>query len=387
MSTLKITNLQNASAASPAIVLDANSRATLNGLSYPTEGSLSGRNRIINGDMRIDQRNAGASVSTSSSNNIYTLDRFQVYYAQTSKFTVQQNAGSVTPPTGFTNYLGITSSSAYSSLSGDYFFLRQHIEGFNTGDLAWGTANASSVVLSFRVYSSLTGTFSGVLRNSAEDRTYAFTYSVSSANTWTTITIPIAGPTTGTWLTNSGTGIQVMWDLGSGSTGRTGTTGSWVTGGFFGATGSVSVVGTNGATFYITGVQLEAGSVATPFERRSYGQELALCQRYCLVDTNESAAYRWFASGYTTSTTGASLGRQFPVTMRVAPSITASGTWLVDGPTFGVTPTSVTDTGAASRAVARITVTASSGYVASNPVWLASDGTTNLRSITYSAEL
>jgi hypothetical protein len=143
----------------------------------------------------------------------------------------------------------------------------------------------------------------------------------------------------------------------------------------------------SGDGIMLSQIQLEPGSVATPFERRSYGQELALCQRYCLVDTNDSTAYRWFASGFTKSTTLADFGRQFPVTMRTAPSITVSGTWLVDGPTFGVTPTSVTDTGFASRSTGRITITAASGLVASNPVWLASDGTTNLRSITYSAEL
>ncbi len=238
------------------------------------------RNRIINGAMMIDQRNAGASVSTASSNTTYTLDRFQVYYAQTSKFTIQQNAGSITPPVGFSNYLGITSSSAYSSLSGDYFFLRQSIEGLNVADLSWGTASAQPVTLSFWVRSSLTGTFSGVLRNSAENLTYAFTYSISSANTWTAVSVTIAGPTSGTWLTTNGIGIEVMWNLGSGSAGLTGTTGSWVSGGYFGATGSVSVVGTNGATFYITGVQLEEGTAASPFEFRSYGTELALCQRY-----------------------------------------------------------------------------------------------------------
>jgi hypothetical protein len=173
-------------------------------------------------------------------------------------------------------------------LSSDYFFLRQSIEGFNTADLNWGTANAKTVTLSFQVYSSLTGTFSGVLRNSAENLTYAFTYSIPVANTWTTISITIAGPTSGTWLTTNGIGIQVMWNIGSGSSGLTGTTGSWISGGFFGATGSVSVVGTSGATFYITGVQLEVGSTATSFDYRPY--ELALCQRYYEKSYNQDVA-------------------------------------------------------------------------------------------------
>jgi hypothetical protein len=282
------------------------------------------KNRIINGAMMIDQRNAGASVSTASSNTTYTLDRFQVYYAQTSKFTIQQNAGSITPPVGFSNYLGITSSSAYSSLSGDYFFLRQSIEGLNVADLSWGAASAQPVTLSFWVRSSLTGTFSGVLRNGAENLTYAFTYSISSANTWTAVSVTVAGPTSGTWLTTNGIGIEVMWNLGSGSAGLTGTTGSWVSGGYFGATGSVSVVGTNGATFYITGVQLEEGSTATSFDYRPYGTELALCQRYfqtlsgyvtCYATSNTTAA-TWF----------------FKATMRTTPTLTYGAATSGTGP-------------------------------------------------------
>jgi len=283
MSTLKTTNLQHASAASPAIVLDANSRATLNGLSYPTEGSLSGRNRIINGDMRIDQRNAGASVTPASGAYTYTLDRWAGYASQASKYTVQRNAGSVTPPTGFTNYLGVTSSSAYSVTASDVFLLAHRFEGFNTADLGWGSAGASSITISFWVRSSLTGTFGGSLASNAANNCYLFSYTVNSANTWEQKTITVVGPTTGgtaAFPTDNSLAFSLFFSLGVGSSG-TSTAGSWITSNtFYAPTGATSVVGTNGATFYITGVQLEAGSVATPFERRSYGQELALCQRY-----------------------------------------------------------------------------------------------------------
>ena len=235
------------------------------------------KNRIINGAMVIDQRNAGASVTP---NNTYTVDRFWVQNSQTSKLTAQQNGGAVTPPAGFVKYLGITSSSAYSVLTGDFFNLQQSVEGLNCTDLAWGTADASPVTLSFRVYSSLTGTFGGTLRNSANSRSYPFTYTVSSANTWTTISLTIAGDTSGTWLTTNGIGINVLFNLGTGSTYSGGTANAWNTGNYNTPTGTVSVVGTNGATFYITGVQLEKGSTATSFDYRPYGTELALCQRY-----------------------------------------------------------------------------------------------------------
>jgi hypothetical protein len=235
------------------------------------------RNKLINGNMVIDQRNAGASVTPT--NGQYTLDRWNANLSQSSKYTVQQNAGSVTPPAGFIKYLGVTSSSAYSVTSTDYFFLEQVIEGFNIADLAWGTASASAVTLSFQVYSSLTGTFGGVLANSAQNRNYPFSYTISSANTWTQISVTIAGDTSGTWLTTNAEGIRLRFGLGVGST-KSGTAGAWSATQYFSATGAVSVVGTSGATFYITGVQLEAGTTASPFEYRQYGTELALCQRY-----------------------------------------------------------------------------------------------------------
>lgn len=252
--------------------------ARLNDNVFNTVGPF--KNRIINGDMRIDQRNAGASINNGSGANAgFVVDRWNLYGSQASKLTGQQNAGSVTPPVGFKNYAGITSSSAYSVLTGDYFSLYQRIEGFNTADLEWGTANASSITLSFWIRSSLTGTFGGSLSNNAFNRSYPFTYTISAANTWEKKTLTIAGDTTGTWATDNNTGIAVYFGLGAGST-YSGTAGAWTGSGLFSATGATSVVGTNGATFYITGVQLEAGSVATPFERRSYGQELSLCQRY-----------------------------------------------------------------------------------------------------------
>jgi len=236
------------------------------------------RNRIINGAMVIDQRNAGASV-TPTTDNTYTLDRYITALSQSSKFSVQQNAGSVTPPAGFNNYLGVTSLSAYSVLAGDYFAIQQRIEGFNTLDLGWGAAGASTVTLSFWVRSSLTGTFGGCLANSAFNRSYPFSYTISSANTWEQKTITVAGDTSGTWLKTNGIGIRVSFALGYGATYGNGTAGAWVGSDLESVTGATSVVGTNGATFYITGVQLEAGSTASPFEYRSYGTEFSLCQR------------------------------------------------------------------------------------------------------------
>jgi hypothetical protein len=277
------------------------------------------RNRIQNGAMVIDQRNAGASVTP---NNTYTLDRWIVENSQTSKLTVQQNAGSVTPPNGFRNYLGVTSTAATSVGSGDYFMLEQRIEGFNMADLMWGTANAKTVTLSFWVRSSLTGTFGGSLMNGTNGRAYPFTYTISAANTWEYETITIAGDTTGTWFTTNGTGILLSFGLGVGST-YSGTAGAWTNGNLFSATGATSVVGTNGATFYITGVQLEVGTQATSFEYRQYGTELALCQRYFQISkaSEGTTNYTSFCNGHFPATTYGFF--QFPLVqaMRTAPTL------------------------------------------------------------------
>jgi hypothetical protein len=283
------------------------------------------KNRIINGGMVIDQRNAGASVTPANGAFTYTVDRWAAYVSQASKLTVQQNAGSVTPPVGFTNYLGVTSSSAYSVVAGDIFCLQQQIEGYNVADFNWGTANAQPATLSFWVRSSLTGTFGACLRNNGAVRSYPFTYTVSSANTWTQISVTIAGDTSGTWLTTTGIGFSLSFGLGVGST-YSGTAGSWSSGNYASATGATSVVGTSGATFYITGVQLEKGTVATSFDWRPYGTELALCQRYYYkvigVSANSSLGV-----GYAALTTIGVITTSFPVTMRTNPTaLEQSGT-------------------------------------------------------------
>jgi hypothetical protein len=299
-------------------------QSSVTGVSLGAGNATVFKNRIINGDMRIDQRNAGASVTPPSGGANYTLDRWRFSTSQASKFTTQQNAGAVTPPTGFINYLGVTSSSAYSVLAGDNFDLRQIIEGLNVADLAWGTANAKTVTVSFQVYSSLTGTFGGALKNSAANRSYPFSYSIASANTWTQISVTIAGDTSGTWLTTNGTGITVQFGLGVGST-YSGTAGTWASSNYLSATGATSVVGTSGATFYITGVQLEVGSSATGFEYVDYTNQLAMCQRYYAKLNNDgSGGDITLGFGIQTATTTAIIYIKYPVTMRTEPTATIS---------------------------------------------------------------
>jgi hypothetical protein len=231
------------------------------------------RNRIINGDMRIDQRNAGASVAASG----YTLDRWVAFESTSATSVTAQR--STTAPTGFTNSLLYTVGTGGTAAAGEQAMLRQRIEGHNVADFGFGSAAAQAITVSFRVRSSLTGTYSVAVQNSAGDRSYVTTYTVDAANTWETKTVSLPGDTSGTWLTDNGIGIALFFDLGSGSS-FTASANAWSAGDFRRVSGQANLIGTSGATFYITGVQLEAGSVATPFERRPYGTELALCQRY-----------------------------------------------------------------------------------------------------------
>ena len=279
-------------------------------------GQIGGsRNKIINGAMVIDQRNAGAVVTPGSGG--YTLDRWQALQSAASKFSVQQTPSATETgyaariAAGFTSYLAVTSLSAYSVSSSDYYSIRQSIEGFNISDLAWGTSSAKTITISALVYSSLTGTFGGSIQNSANNYNYPFSYSIPVANTWTQISVTIAGPTSGAFLTTNAVGFIVNFGLGVGST-FSGTAGTWAATNVFSATGAVSVVGTSGATFYITGVQLEKGSTATEFEHRSFGEELALCQRYyektydydVVAGTTTYVGGSFHGGGNTTRTTG-----------------------------------------------------------------------------------
>jgi hypothetical protein len=278
-------------------------------------------NRIINGDMRIDQRNAGAAVTA---NGAFPVDRFLVSNGTDGAFSAQQDSSA---PTGFVNSLKIAITTADGTLtSTQNLTVIQRIEGTNTADLAWGSASAKTVTLSFWVRSSLTGTFGGSLRNSAGGRSYPFSYSISVADTWEQKSVTIVGDTSGTWLTTTGTGIQVSFGLGAG-TDRSGTAGAWNSNNNTSATGAVSVIGTLNATWYVTGVQLEVGSVATPFERRPYGTELALCQRYYYRNAPAAANKYLVTTAWANQTTTAFGIFQFPVTMRTSPSaLEQSGT-------------------------------------------------------------
>jgi len=297
------------------------------------------KNRIINGAMAIDQRNAGASLNLSATGQ-YTIDRWQAWEDTDGTMTAQQSS---VAPAGFTNSLLFTTGTADSSLAaGQFCATQQRIEGFNVADLGFGTANAQTFTLSFWVRSSLTGTFGGSFKNSASTRSYPFTYSISVANTWEQKSVTVAGDTSGTWLTTNGIGLTVTFGLGVSST-QSGTAGSWQSSDFLSATGAVSVIGTAGATFYITGVQLEVGSSATGFEYVNYQTSLANCQRYYYKFLNNNGVGTgWYGQATTSLSTTRSIGSPItlPVPARTTPSVSFSNLNLVN--VQGITTYAVT---------------------------------------------
>jgi hypothetical protein len=268
--------------------------------------------------MRIDQRNAGAAVTVNTPSFSNSIDRWYNYGQSDGIFTVQR---STTAPTGFTNSALITVTTADASIGASQVWgFGQRIEGLNVSDLAWGTVNAQTITLSFTVRSSVTGTFSVTIFNGSFGRGYTATFVINSANTFETKTITIPGDTSGTWNTDNTTGLAIWFGLGSGSS-LIGTAGVWNSGTTYSATGQVNLISTLNATFYITGVQLEAGTVATPFERRSYGAELSLCQRYYEACSFQGGSFANSSSYFTVTV-------PFKVTKRATPTIT-NGAWTI----------------------------------------------------------
>ena len=330
------------------------------------------KNRLINGAMTIAQR----ATSVTGATGYCCTDRYDLTAA-----TVVWNAAQssdVPSGTGFRNSTSLTVTTA-SSASGAYAYINQAVEGYNWADMGYGTASAQTTTLSFWVKSSVTGTYGIALRNATgSSRFYTTTYTINSANTWEQKTITITGDTSGTWGTTNGIGIGIFWDLGVGATYSSTSNNAWSTVGsnYFGVTGATKLGATNGATFYITGVQLEKGSTATSFDYRPYGTELALCQRYY-----ETTSYPNATQDITSTQTSIiwastfATGQKYLVAKRAAPTITIYGRGnTAGGPTR-------TDTGAA------ITGTSTASNIGATGFWAVSLGQSLATYSTYVLEV
>ena len=281
------------------------------------------KNRVINGDIRVDQRDVTSTINSTSV--VYNVDRWLGRgVGSDGVFTLAQDT---TSPVNFTNSLKAAVTTADGDIAaGSSYRIQQHIEGNNIADLNWGTSDAQSVTLSFFVRSSVTGTFGGSLANGDFDRFNVFSYTISSANTWEKKTVTIAGDTTGTWYTNTSIGIRINFSLGAGSN-LLASAGSWGADTKEGVSGQANLIATNSANLYLTGVQLEPGITATSFEHRQFGQEFELCQRY-FYSLGGTVAYEFIAHGMFTSGTALLLRVELPVKMRAAPSLTTANSFL-----------------------------------------------------------
>jgi len=347
------------------------------------------KNRIINGAMVMDQRNNGSEINPAI-NNSYSLDRWFVASTAAGKFKIGRNAGSVTPPTGFSNYAGITSLSSYSAAASDFFQIKQIIEGHNVADLAFGTSAAKSVTVSFWVRSSLTGNFGMVLvwgGSTANQRSYPILYNIASADTWEYKTIVIPGDTTGATLeVTNAAGVQLRFSLGGGTT-NAGTSGSWATANSQTVSGDTSVVGTNGATFYITGVQLEVGTQATSFEYRQYTAELQLCQRYYWRNAPRTAATNsGLGTGFQTSAIASNITVFYPVTMRTLPAVTQSNLIISDNASHDSDVSSINAV-VSTLSSSYLDIAHASGGALYRPCNLRSKGSGGIGFVDFSAEL
>jgi len=286
------------------------------------------KNRIINGAMVIDQRNAGASLTVTGSSSGFPVDRFRIDSPVGQSITGQQVTASLS---GFQNAFTYTAGTA-STNTNDQSEIVQFIEGHNVADLQFGTANAQTLTVSFWAKSSLTGTFGLILENSANNRQYITSYSLPTANTFTYISKTIVGDTSGTWLYTNGRGIGIRWDMGAGATQSGAVTNAWGTSSLIGITagaGVVKLTQNTSATFTITGVQLEKGSTATSFDYRPYGTELALCQRYFQTTLDIGVAVGATSSADATlfclardSSNARVYASIFPTKMRSTPTVT-----------------------------------------------------------------
>lgn len=380
MSTIKVTNIEHGSTTDGGIQLDNSGHVIVDGVQMPTAGALSNRNLIINGSHDVNQRDQG---SFTPSHNDFCTDRWRMELSDASKYTAEQSS---TSPDGFQKSLKITSSSAFTPASDDYFLVTQDIEGYNSAPAAFGSSAAKSVTLSFWVRSSLTGTFACAIRNSAFNRTHIKEYTISTADTWEHKTLTFPGITDGTWNTESTVGIRVHWSLGAGSDFH-GAADTTLNTNDFATSSSTNVVATNSATWFMTGAQFELGATATPFEHRSYSDELARCQRY-FRRLCEGASYAAApGSGTGTSSTNAWHNIHLIPEMRTVPTLSDWSNLRNDDVSGGtaVTALSLTTSMSSTEAVF-LQATSASSLTAHRPYFLLANNTSSAK-LDLSAEL
>jgi len=327
MSTIKVNAIKNTSTDDGGIAIDNSGHVQVDGVQLPTAGAFSGRNLIINGAQEVDQRGSGSSAIGTLTNGKYITDRWNV---RGEGNTTGQCSQSANVPDGFVNSLLIeVGATAVARSANTNRFIRHNMEGYSMRSLRWGTSAAKAATISFWIKSSLTGTYSFAFFSGSLDQHYATNYTIDTADTWEFKTISVPGPTSGTFRTDNGLALYIQWDLGTGSNYQTSTLNQWASGDKRCSNNAVDFFNTANATLRITGIQFEMGEKVTSFEYRSYGDELARCQRYFCKSyndgvnpgTNTSIGIKSIRNYSSDARSDHSTTCQFPVTMRAAPTV------------------------------------------------------------------
>tara|TARA_R100001224_G_scaffold103354_1_gene76038 strand:+ start:26 stop:1132 length:1107 start_codon:yes stop_codon:yes gene_type:complete len=276
------------------------------------------KNKIINGGMTVSQRQTSTTNSSA-----FVVDRFKAEITQMDEL-VQTLEQSSDAPDGFGKSIKITTTTPESSIaSNEQFRIQTKLEGQDFQDLAYGTSAAKTITISFYVKASVTGTFGfTVYRDESTDRVITAPYTISSADTWEKKTITIPGDTAGAAITNDNSErFRLMWGLAAGANFNTASPswGNYSSANLLGGHVTNTLVTTNNATWQLSGVQLEVGSVATDFEHRSFAEELALCQRYYFRFTT-SVSGTHVAMGHQMTSSAAKIVLPFPTSMRTRPT-------------------------------------------------------------------
>ena len=279
------------------------------------------KNMIINGDLRIWQRSTSATINTSVNMTHRTADRWNNYHSTDGVVTESQSTD-VPAESGFYYSLKHTVATADTSISASQYHCHKYdIEGYDVAHLMWGTSQAKPITVSFWAKSSVTGDYGFCIRPGLNNnRFYVDTLVISQANTWKKYSFTIPGCTDGTWGKINNAGMQIQISHSMGTEYQTSTLKQWITTLDVSPTTQVNWMSTVGNTWYITGLQVEVGKNATEFEHRSYGEELALCQRYYFILTNYVWTYALL--GNSGSYNRATIWH--PVEMRVSPTVSFS---------------------------------------------------------------
>ena len=379
MSTLRVNTLQNTSTTDGGISINNSGHVTVDGVAMPSAGPLSNRNLIINGAMQVAQR---GDTETGVNNTRYSgPDRWRVVVAA-GTYTVSR---STTAPEGFSNSWKLDCTTSGTLGASDLMLFHQRIEGQNVQHLKYGTANAEQLTASFWIRSTKTGTVTVEFYQPNDLRQISKTVTIDTANTWEYKTVTIPGDTTGVIDDTTNRGLELLFWLGAGSDYTSGTlnTTGWagVTTANRVSSSNIDISDSTSNDIYITGVQLEVGSVATPFEHRSFGDELRRCQRY-YWQTPTGVTSNFAFSGFCNTTTNSLILTRNPVPMRAAPSFTSVGSWtIIDGAGFSVSSFTFQE---ATALTGRLDCTCS-GLTVSRPNILRTASTTS--TLQFNAEL